>query len=68
MERSHAQEDGEGGEMNSLPLALDICGLLVLCCIAACVDGVANWSFEKSMLVSILWFAAKATHNNKEGK
>lgn len=54
--------------MNSLPLASDICGLLVLCCIAACVDGFANWSFEKSMLVAILWFAITASHNNKEGK
>ena len=55
--------------MKSLGVVVqDICGLLMLVSVAICAGTNEGWSFERAMLVSILWFEIRSSHNNKEEK
>jgi hypothetical protein len=53
--------------MKSLGVVVqDICGLLMLVSVAICAGTNEGWSFERAMLVSILWFAIRSSHDKEE--
>lgn len=54
--------------MEFMKVVADICGLLVMCVVAMCAGDIEGWSFERAMLVSILWFEICNSRNIEEKK
>ena len=54
--------------MEFMKVVADICGLVVLCVVATCAGNAEDWSFERAMLVSILWFEIRNSRNIEEKK